>query len=81
MSRNFGGGNVMVWEAFSFAGKLPLAWISTKMNSQDYIDLLEISLVEHGEELTGEIFTFQQDNANIHYSKLTKAWFREKNIT
>ena len=43
------------------------------MNSQDYIDLLEISLLEHGEELMGE-------NATIHNSKLTKAWFREKNI-
>jgi hypothetical protein len=39
MSCNFGGGTVMVGGAFSFAGKQPLAWISTKMNSQDYIDL------------------------------------------
>ena len=85
MSRDFGGGNVMVWGAWktstgTVAGKLPLAWISTKMNSQDCIDLLEISLLEHGEELMGENFTFQQDNATIHNSKLTEAWFREKNI-
>ena len=80
MSHNFGCGNVMVWGAFSFVGKLPLAWISAKMNSQGYIDLLEISLLEHGEELMGENFTFQQDNAIIHNSKLTKAWFREKKI-
>ena len=28
----------------------------------------------------GENFTFQQDNATIHNSKLTKACYREKNI-
>ncbi|XP_065674196.1 uncharacterized protein LOC136091141 [Hydra vulgaris] len=48
------------------------------MNSHDYIDLLEIKLLEHGKELMGENFTFQQDNDAIHNSKLTKAWFIEK---
>ena len=50
------------------------------MNSQDSDYLLETSLLEHGDELMGENFTFEQDNATIHISKLTKAWFREKNI-
>lgn len=78
--RNFGGGTLMVWGAFPYRGKVPLAWISTKMTSQDYIQLLEISLIEHGETLMRENFIFQQDNASIHCAKATKQWLRERNV-
>lgn len=80
MSRNFGGGSVMVWGAFSQVGKLPLAFISNKMKSSDYIDMLETSLIDHAEELMGPDFIFQQDNAAIHSSMLTKTWLEEWEI-
>ncbi|KAI8114751.1 Poly [ADP-ribose] polymerase [Lucilia cuprina] len=80
MSRNFGGGSLMIWGGFSIKGKLPLAWISTRMTSENYIEMLEISLIEHGEDLMGNEFIFQQDNAAIHTSRCTKEWFRSKNI-
>lgn len=37
MSHNFGGETVVVWGAFAFTGKLPMTWIRTNVNSQDYI--------------------------------------------
>lgn len=70
----------MVWGAFSFFGKLPLATITSKMNSDKYIELLEIALVDHAENLMGTEFIFQQDNAAIHVSTKAKDWFASKNI-
>jgi len=72
MSRNFGGCTVMIWGAFSYIGKLPIAWISSKMKSIDYVDMLETCLVEHAENLMEPDYIFQHDNASIHDSKLTK---------
>lgn len=60
MSRNFGGGSVMVWGGFAFAGQLPIAWISSKMNSLNYIDLLDVSLVNDAEQLLGRTLFFNK---------------------
>ena len=42
--RNFGGGSLMVRGAFSSIGVLPISFPSTKMNSQEYIQILECNL-------------------------------------
>ena len=68
LSRNFGGETVMVWGRFSFHGSVPLAWITTKMNSDKYVGMLKISLIEYAEPLLGKNCIFQQDNASIHSS-------------
>lgn len=82
--RNFGGGSVMVWGAFHYDGKLPLCFITTRMNSNLYNEMLEDVLVNFYEEqkdVNGrEDFIFQQDNASIHVSKQSTEWFRQKNI-
>ncbi|KMQ83311.1 transposable element tc3 transposase [Lasius niger] len=80
MSRNFGGGTVMIWAAFSYTAKTPVCWISTKMNSEKYTELLEDVLIPFMEDTDCENGIFQQDNAPIHNSKLSKEWFRSKNI-
>ena len=80
-SRNFQGGSVMVWGGFSALGKAPLAFISTKMNSNDYTSMLDVTLIPYLEEVMSEKeFLFQQDNAAIHVSRFSKGWFEEINI-
>ena len=79
-SRNFGGGSVMVWGAFSMYGKTPLAKISTRMNSTKYTEMLQDCLILFTDDYMDGDFVYQQDNASIHVSRQTKAWFEEKEI-
>lgn len=56
--RNFGGGSVMVWAAIGSDGLVALAFVSLKMNSADYQNVLE----EHLIPMWAPDSIFQQDN-------------------
>jgi hypothetical protein len=79
MIRNFGGGTVMVWAAFSMRSKTRICWISTKIDSRNYNDLLNCALIPFLDDEMNEDAIFQQDNASIHKSGHSLAWFEEKN--
>ena len=70
----------MVWGAFSFYGKAKLAFTSSKMNSEEYTDVLDRHLLPFLEEIHPQCAVFQQDNASIHTSRRTKEWLASKNI-
>lgn len=70
----------MVWGAFSSRGTLPLAFPSTRMDSKEYINVLERNLLPFLKQYEDEDWIFQQDNASIHSSKATKQWLTNKNI-
>ena len=70
----------MVWSAFCVSGKLEIAFTSSKMNSKDYIHVLEKCLLPFIRRLRRRKFTFQQDNAAIHTSKETKQWTKDPKI-
>ena len=70
----------MVWAPFCYKGKSPMCFISTRMNAEMYVELLDDELVEFGSQLYGDEWTFQQDNAPIHSAKLTTEFFSERNI-
>lgn len=80
MSRNFGGGSVMIWMGFSYKGTTPLCFITSRMNSTTYIELLEDALIEYGDEIAGPDWIFQHDNASIHASRATKSFLDERQI-
>uniref|UniRef100_A0A914QHT3 Transposase n=1 Tax=Panagrolaimus davidi TaxID=227884 RepID=A0A914QHT3_9BILA len=78
--RNFGGGSLMVWGAFSALGKLELAFTSSRMNSEDYQQVLQNHYIPFKNRFRRIPLIFQQDNASIHVSRSTKGWFDRKRI-
>lgn len=88
--RNFGGGSVMVWAAFSSVGKLELRFISTKMDGREYQEVLKSSLLPFLRRFHRLRLKFQQDNAGVHKSKHRRhndpdfvpmmEWFKDKKV-
>ena len=71
----------MVWGAFGGAKTSMLAFLEGRQNSEKYVSTLEKYLVPFLDELGGDGLTFQQDNASIHQSGYTKAWFADQNFS
>uniref|UniRef100_A0A915E2V4 Transposase n=1 Tax=Ditylenchus dipsaci TaxID=166011 RepID=A0A915E2V4_9BILA len=67
--RNFGGGSVMVWGAFSSLGKLELQFISTKMDAREYQEVRSHSLMPYLHSHCRQKLGYQQDNAGVHVSR------------
>ena len=78
--RRCGGGGVMIWGAFSKRGTAALVSIKGKMGSVEYIKTLESSLLPFANEKHPQGWTFQQDNASVQTSMVTKDWFFENNV-
>ena len=72
----------MVWGCFTWESLRPLVRAEGTINSQKYIDILNTHLIPFMEGLRGEIIEheFQQDNATVHTSKLTKTFFDDSDI-
>uniref|UniRef100_T1JA34 Tc1-like transposase DDE domain-containing protein n=1 Tax=Strigamia maritima TaxID=126957 RepID=T1JA34_STRMM len=79
MSRNFGGGSVMVWGAFGYKKKSEIVFLNGCQNAAMYQDVLSNHLWKMGRGMAGNKWIFQQDNASIHNARTTFEWFNKKN--
>ena len=70
----------MVWAGISTTGRTPICFISTKNNSEKYIELLNDVLINFGDDSLGNNWLFQQDNAAIYKSKTTKSFLSSRNM-
>jgi hypothetical protein len=70
----------MVWAGFCVSGTLDLKFVSSRMNSEEYQQTLETSLVPFLGRNKHINWKYQQDNASIHRSKSTMKWFATKKI-
>lgn len=75
-----GGGNIMVWGAFSAFGMGPIHKIDHKMDRFLYRAILEDVMLPYAEYEMPLKFVFQHDNDPKHTAKIVKQWFVEKNI-
>ncbi|GBN82775.1 Transposable element Tc3 transposase [Araneus ventricosus] len=78
LSRQSGGGSVMVWTAFGFNGKVGLAFLDGRQNSPKYIEILENHLMPFAENIGGRNWEYQHDDAPIHTSNATKNYLNSK---
>lgn len=74
----FGGVSVMIWGAITYQGVGELKFIETRMDSEQYVDILKTEYAQtlsmHNLDIRNTIF--QQDNDPKHVSRYTKNYLR-----
>ncbi|KAF7685262.1 Transposable element Tc3 transposase [Cucumispora dikerogammari] len=72
--------SVMVSSCFSEMGVGRLVFVDKNIDSIEYINILSNNLSQSIRSMNLPVFSFQQDNARPHISKLTKEYFEHMNI-
>ncbi len=80
MSRQQGGGGVMIWAAIGWTGRTKILLIETKLKASIYKLVLESGLLPSMSRIAESPIIFQQDNATPHIAGTTKEWFTRQGI-
>ena len=75
-----GGGNVLIWGAFSRSGTGPLIQITGIMDRFVYRDILEKAMLPYARVRMPRKWTFQQDNDPKHSSKVLQEWLVKNKV-
>lgn len=78
--RQSGGGSVMVWGAIGYRQNMPLSFIDTRMNAQQYQEMVGPQIDQYATDCAGPDYKFQQDNAPIHVARSTLRYFEENGV-
>ncbi|CAK9833057.1 Transposable element Tc3 transposase [Anthophora retusa] len=78
--RQMGGGGIMIWSGIGYYGKMDINFISGKLNSKKYLEMIDQQINAYATRIAGDKFIFQHDNAAVHTAKVVKAYFSSKNI-
>lgn len=79
--RQGGGGGVMVWAILFPNGLVSYRFIGRRFRSKEYTEILNAVGLPMCALNIGQKFYFQQDNAPIHNSRVTKEFFKSSDIT
>lgn len=78
--RQSGGGSVMVWGAIGYLQNMPLSFIDTRMNAEQYQVMVGPQIDQYAIDCAGSDWKFQQDNAPIHVARSTLTYFEEYGV-
>ena len=70
----------MVWAGVGYFGKTEIIFTSSKMNSIDYINIINDNLLPVAQSISTQKWVLQQDNASVHRSNMTKKWFEQQKV-
>ena len=77
----FGGGNIMVWGCFSWAGIGPLYRVNGIMDQLQYREILSNQMLPHALEKMPHNWVYQHDNDPKHTALTVKNWLINNSIT
>ncbi|KAL7723171.1 hypothetical protein ACLKA6_014928 [Drosophila palustris] len=70
----------MVWGAISYFGTCELQFLTSRMNAQNYNEVLKTAFPHFQNVFHNLQWHFQHDNAPIHTARSVKSWIQDQKV-